>query len=202
MNAAMPTPNRPEIAGCSASRRTSRHTVTATPPASAAISAGRSPAATLTTTNTATGMLDATMPATPPICSSSVGTCRSGGATPDASVSAAPSGPPDRSGGGVTGLDDLVVRVVEHLAPVAHRDAPAHPHRPARLDARDPAATQPDERHPFGAVEQLRLQRGVGLLRAELHAAEPTEDRDLLAAGALHRALRPEIGRASCRERV
>ena len=55
-------------------------------------------------------------------------------------------------------LADLVVRVVEHLPPLPQRDPAAHPHGPARLDARDPAASQPDQRHSLGAVVQLGLQ--------------------------------------------
>src|SRR5690606_32637005 len=64
-------------AGCSAGLRASRHTAVATAATSAAISAGCSPNATFATTKIATGMVDATMPGTPPICSSRVGSSRS-----------------------------------------------------------------------------------------------------------------------------
>ncbi len=69
----MPTPNSPEIAGCSGCRRAIRHPAIATPLTSAAITAGRSSSSTFATTKTTTGIVEATMPETPPICSNSVG---------------------------------------------------------------------------------------------------------------------------------
>src|SRR4051812_8552127 len=82
MNAPTATAKNPEIAGISGCLRTSRQTATAAPATSAAISAGCSVVRTLTTMNTARGRLDATMPATPPICSMTVGVLRSGRSDP------------------------------------------------------------------------------------------------------------------------
>src|SRR5690242_15706756 len=176
MNAAMPTPNNPDIAGCSGCLRAIRQMAMATPAASAAMSAACSAATMLTTTNTATGIVEATIPGTPPICSKSVGARRAAGG--------------DSSGGpAVTGLlrgvglTDLVERVVDHLASLANRQPPAHPQGAPGLDARDAATAHPDEGDALGAVEQLGLERSVSALRAELNAAQPTEHRDVLAAG-------------------
>ncbi|OLT20706.1 hypothetical protein BJF78_08980 [Pseudonocardia sp. CNS-139] len=77
MNAAMPTPSRPEIAGWTGCLRKMRQPAMTTPAAIAATSAGCSPASTLTTMKTTTGTVEATIPCTPPICSMSVGNWRS-----------------------------------------------------------------------------------------------------------------------------
>ena len=102
----MPTPNSPEIAGCSGCRRTMRQPAIATPLTRAAITAGRSSRSRFATTKTTTGIVEATIPEMPPICCSIVGrtepgsaaACGGSGVTwPDRSRSTgcrAPSGPP------------------------------------------------------------------------------------------------------------
>src|SRR5258706_16356379 len=113
MNAATPTPNRPDTAGCSGCLRTMRQIAMATPAASAAMSAGCSEETMLTTTNTATGMDEATMPCTPPIWSSSVGIERSG--CPPSGSGGPGGGPEVTPLQRLVRLADLVERVVEHL---------------------------------------------------------------------------------------
>src|SRR5947199_2529085 len=164
MNAAMPTPNSPDIAGCNGCLRAIRQIAVPTPEVSAAIKAGGNAETMLTTTNTATGIVEAMIPGTPPICSRSVGARRSVGG--------------DSSGGpAVTGLlrgvglTDLVERVVDHLASVANGEPPPDPQGAPGLDARDAAPAHPDQGDALGAVEQLGLERSVGALRAELDAA-------------------------------
>src|SRR5690348_16149179 len=145
MKAATPTPSRPDSAGISFCLRTRRHTATATPVASAAISAGCSDVTTLTMMKTSTGALDDTMPGTPPICSMIVGISRSGRSGPRSDSGSVGGwvtlllGGPARTGEGTPartsrlGLADLVIGVVEHLAAVAHGEAPAHAHGAARF---------------------------------------------------------------------
>src|SRR5918996_1813197 len=202
MNAAIPTAKSPDTAGCSACLRAIRHTATATPATRAMISAGCNPNATFVTTNTATGMVEATTPCTPPICASMVGSSRSRRDPSSARPRASDSGGGPGVGPWVTlllvgiGRADLVVGVVEDLAPVPQGEPPAHTHGAPRLDAGDAAPAEPDQRDTVGAVEQLGLQRRIGVLWPEFYAAQPAEHRDLLPDCALGRALRAGLLRA------
>src|SRR5258705_12796968 len=96
--------------------------------ATAKISAGLSAHTMLTSTNTTTGTLDSTIPRTPPscweTCSENVGRASSSGsAVRTGGLAAAVTGVPLR-----VLLDmriQFVVRVVDHLPAVAHRDPTA-----------------------------------------------------------------------------